>query len=194
VRQMDENWAESSDGQIIDACLAGSEKAWQALVHRYKRLVYSVAVKWGLPPEDAVDIFQSVWLDCFRQLSSLRDIEKLQPWLIRVAVRKCHRFSTDKRQLGEHPIEEEQVEELSGIQDPTALFAELDQEQFLRTAVDRLPPRCKQVIQALFFEDPRPSYQAIATRLGLSENSIGFTRERCLKNLKTVLSELGYRP
>src|SRR5437667_4242364 len=130
---MDESWIESSDAQIILACLDGNEKAWQALVARYKRLVYSVPVKWGLSPEDSVDIFQAVWLDCFRQLSSLRDIERLQPWLVRVAVRKCHRFSTDKRALGEDPIPEtEALEEISGVEDPGAFLAELDKEQLLR--------------------------------------------------------------
>jgi RNA polymerase sigma factor (sigma-70 family) len=190
---MDKPWTEWSDAEIIDACLDGNEKAWQALVSRYKRLVYSIPIKWGLSPEDSVDIFQSVWLDCFRQLSSLRNVERLQPWLARVAVRKCHRFSTDKRDRSEESIPEEQFEELSGLEYPAALFAELDNEQLLRTSLETLPPRCRDVIQALFFEDPRPSYQSIALRLGLSENSIGFTRARCLNNLKKILAESGYR-
>jgi len=190
---MVKSWTEWSDAEIIDACLEGDEKAWQVLVSRYKRLVYSVPVKWGLSPEDAVDIFQAVWLDCFRQLVSLRNVERLQPWLVRVAVRKCHRFSTDKRALSEDSIPEEQLEGVSGIEDPAVLFAELDNEQMLRTAMEKLTPRCREVVHALFFEDPRPSYQAIASRLGLSENSIGFTRERCLNNLKKLLGELGYR-
>ena len=190
---MKDAWKESSDAEIIHACLDGNQKAWEALVLRYKRLVYSIPLKWGLPPEDSVDIFQAVWLDCFRQLSSLRNIERLQPWLCRVAVRKCHRFSSDKRDRGEDPIVSDQMDELSGIADPTALFAELDKEQLFRTAVDKLPPRCRQIINCLFFEDPRPSYQEIASRLGLSANSIGFTRERCLTKLKQLLNELGYK-
>src|SRR5438046_1472901 len=126
---MRETWSDTPDTLIIDACLEGDEKAWQALVNRYKRLVYSIPIKWGLSTEDAVDIFQAVWLDCFRQLSALRNMERLQPWLIRVAVRKCHRFSSDKRARGEHSILEEELEEVSGVEDPTALFAELDREQ-----------------------------------------------------------------
>ena len=85
------------------------------------------------------------------------------------------------------------MEDLHGIEEPAELFAELDQEQTVRAALTRLPPRCRQVVQFLFFEDPRPSYQTIAARLGLSENSIGFTRERCLNSLKKILKELGYR-
>jgi RNA polymerase sigma factor (sigma-70 family) len=84
------------------------------------------------------------------------------------------------------------MEDLAGSEEPSELLSELDQEQTLRTALDKLPPRCRQVIQLLFFEDPRPSYHTIAARLGLSENSIGFTRERCLNSLKKILNELGY--
>src|SRR5229473_58479 len=127
---MDKPWTEWSDAEIIDACLDGSEKAWQALVGRYKRLVYSVPVKWGLSPEDAVDIFQAVWLDCFRQLSSLRNVERLQPWLVRVAVRKCHRLTSDIRARSETPVPDDEMEELSGVEDVVALF-ELDKEQLL---------------------------------------------------------------
>src|SRR5438132_5453953 len=155
---MEETWSESSDAQIIDACLNGDEKAWQALVSRYKRLVYSVPIKWGLSPEDSVDIFQAVWLDCFRQLSSLRNIGALQPWLVRVAVRKCHRFSVTARARGESPLDERTPESVVDEVTPASMLAELDRDQILRTAVDRLPPRCRQVIQCLVFEDPRPSY------------------------------------
>ena len=190
---MKETWSEAPDASIIDACLEGNEKAWQALVNRYKRLVYSIPLKWGLSPEDSVDIFQSVWLDCFRQLSTLRNMERLQPWLMRVAVRKCHRFTADLRARGETPVAHNEMEELSGFEDVVALF-DLDREQVVRSALDKLSPRCREIIQSLFFEDPRPSYQAVASRLGLSENSIGFTREGCLNSLRKILTEFGYQP
>ena len=74
------------------------------------------------------------------------------------------------------------------------LIRRLDQEQMVRTAIERLSPRCQQVIQALFFEDPLPSYATLASRLGLSANSIGFTRDRCLERLGRLLEELGYEP
>lgn len=190
---MNRSWSKTPDARIIDACVDGNEKAWHALVNRYKRLVYSIPVKWGLSPEDSSDIFQAVWLDCFLQLSSLRNLERLQPWLIRVAVRKCHRFTAGARARGETPVAEDGTEEVSGIEDVSILF-ELDKEQVLRSALEELTPRCRQVIECLFFEEPCPSYPAIASRLGLFENSIGFTRERCLNNLKKILGELGHEP
>jgi DNA-directed RNA polymerase specialized sigma24 family protein len=77
--------------------------------------------------------------------------------------------------------------------DPSGELVErLDKEQMIRTAVEQVSPRCRQVVQALFFEDPFPSYATIAGRLGLSPNSIGFTRDRCLERLGKLLQELGY--
>src|SRR5882672_7575734 len=139
---MEDLWTESSDVQIIDACLGGNEKAWQVLVLRYKRLVYSIPIKWGLSPQDSVDIFQAVWLDCFRQLASLKNIQGLQPWLIRVAIRKCHRFSQSSRARGEDSLNEESPENMIDESTPASLVAEVDRDQMLRTAVERLPPRC----------------------------------------------------
>ena len=173
--------------------MQGNEKAWQILVNRYRRFVYSIPIKWGLSADDAVDIFQTVWLDCFRQLASLRNIDLLQPWLRRVAIRKCYRLTSDMRARAETSVADEEMEELGEIDEVSRLL-DLDKEQLVRNALEKLTPRCRQIIECLFFEEPRPSYQAVASRLGLSQNSIGFTRERCLNSLKKILTEGGYEP
>jgi RNA polymerase sigma factor (sigma-70 family) len=69
--------SEKSDPELIQACLDGDGEAWETLVNRYKRLVYSIPFKYGLPREDAMEIFQAVWLDCFQELRLLRDLDRL---------------------------------------------------------------------------------------------------------------------
>ena len=54
-----------TDESLVAACLEGEQAAWNALVARYKNLVYSVPVRYGLSPEDSADIFQSVWLELY---------------------------------------------------------------------------------------------------------------------------------
>jgi RNA polymerase sigma factor (sigma-70 family) len=182
--------SEKSDPELIQACLEGDGDAWETLVNRYKRLVYSIPFKYGLPREDAMEIFQAVWLDCFQELRLLRDLDRLQAWLIRIAVRKCYRFREKGRS---EPATVEIMESDHVADDPRGgLIEKLDQEQQIRTAIEKLSPRCKQVIEALFFEDPLPSYATIASRLGLSSNSIGFTRDRCLERLGKLLQDQGY--
>ncbi|OLC30136.1 MAG: hypothetical protein AUG08_02105 [Acidobacteria bacterium 13_1_20CM_2_55_15] len=179
-----------TDAELIQECLDGHSEAWDFLVHRYSRLIYSIPFKWGLQREDAKEIYQSVWLDCFQELHSLRDINRLQAWLVRIAIRKCYRFSTNKRS---RPEDVEIVETDHASEDPSeGLIARLDREQLIRMSIAKLTERCQQVIKALFFEDPFPGYATIAARLGLSSNSIGFTRDRCLERLGKLLEELGY--
>lgn len=181
-----------SDQDVINACLEGNGEAWEALVRRYRKLVYSIPFKFGIGREDAMELFQSVWLDCFQELRALRKTDSLRAWLIRIAVRKCYRFKDTLRRRMELPLPDS-AEDSALTENPSPeLIQRLHQEQLIRTVMAKLGRRCQQVLQALFFEDPLPSYAALAFRLGLSENSIGFTRDRCLDRMGKLLEQLGY--
>ena len=82
--------AEWSNTRLVAECLAGNERAWSALIDRYKNLIYSIPLRYGAPHQDAADIFQGVCLDLFNELPRLRDAEAIQGWLIRVTTNKCY--------------------------------------------------------------------------------------------------------
>ena len=84
--------AACSNTTLVQECLGGSQQAWNLLLERYKNLIYSIPSRYGLPPQDAADIFQAVCLDLFNELSRLRDVEALQGWLIRVTSHKCYHW------------------------------------------------------------------------------------------------------
>ena len=63
--------AEWSNTRLVQECLRGSQQAWNLLLERYKNLIYSIPIRYGLPPQDAADIFQAVCLDLFNELSAL---------------------------------------------------------------------------------------------------------------------------
>ncbi|MGD0500587.1 MAG: sigma-70 family RNA polymerase sigma factor [Bryobacteraceae bacterium] len=184
--------ADWSNARLVERCLQGDDRAWRVLVDRYKNLVYSMALKFGAPHQDAADIFQAVWFDLFHELHRLRDADALQAWLVRVATHKCFQWKRERQAEGgeweEGPVEM-QAED-GGL--PRDLLAELEREQLVRDAVALLPPRCREMIDLLFFEHPPLRYQDVAQRLGLAEGSIGFIRGRCLKRLKQILEERGF--
>ena len=183
---------EWSNTRIVAECLAGDERAWSALLDRYKNLIYSIPLRYGTPHQDAADIFQAVCLDLFNELPRLRDAEALQGWLTRVTTNKCYHWK--RRQLEqERDLEEDQVEHLSAVQAiPPDVLAELEREQMVREAMGQLPPRCREMIEFLFFEHPPVPYNEVARRLNLATGSIGFIRGRCLKRLKKLLQEKGF--
>jgi len=176
---------------LVAECLRGSQQAWNTLVDRYKNLIYSIPLRYGAPPQDAADIFQAVCLDLFNELARLREAEALEAWLIRVTVHKCYHW---KRQRDSHSaqLDEAALNGASGETPAAEMLAELEQEQLVRESVSKLPVRCQQMIELLFFEIPPLAYAEVAQRLRLARGSIGFIRGRCLKRLRQLLEEKGF--
>ena len=75
---------------------------------------------------------------------------------------------------------------------PPDLVAELEQEQLVQEAIAQLPPRCREMIELLFFETPPLPYAEVAERLHLATGSIGFIRGRCLERLRKILEAKGF--
>jgi RNA polymerase sigma factor (sigma-70 family) len=185
-----------SDTHLIRACLAGNERAWAVLIDRYKRLIYSIPIKYGASPDDAADIFQAVCMEMFSELSNLRKTESLKSWLITVASHQAYHWKKRRRtgdleldntEADHVPIELAAAEALAPEQ-----LEEVEREQMLREAVAKLNARCAQMIRLLFYEHPPLPYAEVAQRLGLATGSIGFIRGRCLQRLQKVLTEMGF--
>lgn len=179
-----------SDEQLVASCLRGNQDAWAALVEKYRNLVYSVPVKYRMPPQDAADIFQAVWTELFAELPRLRNAGGLRSWLITVAGHKCYQW---KRQQSKQAGAAEPAYEPI---DPQTLYPEwrlqVEREQKLRDALFELPPRCQEMMRLLFYHQPPLLYKDVAERLGLAEGSIGFIRGRCLKKLRAILQDSGF--
>jgi len=189
VSQASSEWTNT---RIVAECLAGNERAWSILIERYKHLIYAIPMRYGTPHQDAADIFQAVCLDLFNELPRLRDAEALQGWLIRVTTNKCYHWK--RRQIAQQgDLQDGDVEKLSAEHAiPADVLAEIEREQMVREAIGRLPPRCREMIELLFFEQPPMPYHVVARRLNLATGSIGFIRGRCLKRLKKILEEKGF--
>lgn len=185
---------ERADSELIAACLEGSHEAWEALIKRYQRLIYSIPLKARLSADDAADIFQSVCLKLYEKLDTLRDHQKISSWLITTTSRECWRASARRRR--ESPASSNAEEEFETRKEMTAtgLLADeeselIERQQIVREAVEALPDRCRELITMLFYEKDELSYADIAARMGMPVPSVGPTRARCLEKLKKSLND-----
>jgi RNA polymerase sigma factor (sigma-70 family) len=175
--------------RLVNECLEGSNLAWSALLAKYKNLIYSIPVRYGLNQEDAADIFQSVCVDLLQELPKVREPDALAGWLIQVTLHKCHR---SHRQQAREGASEETRERESSAQLPDGMLRQFQEEQSLRDALLAMEPRCQKLLYALFYEDPPRPYEDLAASLKLSVGSIGFIRGRCLKKLRSHLEKIGF--
>jgi RNA polymerase sigma factor (sigma-70 family) len=183
------DFAHCTDEELVAACRAGDENAWNALVGRYERLVYTVPFRFGLTPAEVEDVFQSVWLLLLKNLANLRQPDRLAAWLVTTARRECweRRRGLDFQRLtfvapGSIPAE-------SWIEDQTAeeIAAEYEEYRALHQALAQLGEPCRRLIQSLYSDANTTSYAEIAAQLNIPIGSIGPTRARCLKKLKQIM-------
>ena len=184
------------DTRLVQECLAGNELAWAALIHKYKRLIFSIPIKYGATREDAADILQSVSLKLFSELSNLRKTESLKAWLISVTAHQCFHWKKQQQpgQVDLDSMDPEEADSKVGSTAvlPTQILEEIEQEEMVREALRKLPPRCAEMIRLLFYEDPPLPYAEVARRFGIATGSVGFIRGRCLERLKKIVIEMRF--
>ena len=168
---------------LIDAALEGDTRAWGRLVDQYAPLVWSIGRGCGLNREDSEDLAQVVFTTLVRRLPHLKDPSAIVGWLSTTAKREAWRISARNRRSTN--FEDGTPEIQLDAEEPDS--ERLERQQAVREAMLRLDRRCQELLQELFGRAETPSYGELADRLGLSPNSVGPIRRRCLEK---VLEEL----
>lgn len=185
-RKPDITW---TDEALVKGCLEGRHSSWVALVEKYRGLIYNVTARYSLSTEDAAEVFQGVWTDLYRDLTKLGNSAALRSWLITSASRRSLRMKTQR-----NARMETELVDASGArtnEDPASIHEAAEQYRYLRDALQRLSPRCQDLLRMFFFSDPPETYSAAAKKLGLATGSIGFIRGCCLQKLRAILAKMG---
>jgi len=169
---------------LIRLCREGDARAWERLVDRYERLVFSIPLNYGLSREDAADIAQLTFTILIQTLDTPTEIERLGPWLATVTRRHTWRLMDRGRREGTGGRED-----LAGS---AALVGERDVDsvehweltEWLHDGLSRVSDSCRELLQALYFDQEGSSYAEVAGRLGRPVGSIGPTRARCLESMR----------
>jgi RNA polymerase sigma factor (sigma-70 family) len=182
---------EPSDEALVLACRTGDATAWESLVERYQRLVYSIARHAGLDQEQSADVFQRVFVQLVTHLGQIEQPELIGAWLVTTARHEAWRFSRSERMA--HAVSIDALDVAEPFADkallPEALMLRLEEQHQVRAALAALDERCRRLLILLFYRTDTAPYAEIAATLGMSEGSIGPTRARCLGKLRHLLDD-----
>ncbi len=171
-----------SSGVLLERFRSGDEDAWNTIVGRFERLVYSIALRSGLNREDAADVTQSTFAALIRQIDNIKQPDRLGSWLTTVARRLAwRRIETLRR---ESPIGDD-IDVRIDFDDSERFAAEAE----VYDAMSRLPAACQDIITRLFLDPKEPTYAELSVVLGRPVGSIGPTRQRCLDRLRAIIEE-----
>ena len=175
---------------LVRRCIGGEQAAWDELVDRYARLVYSIPRRYGLDETACDDVMQAVFISAFQHLAKLDDPGRVSAWLITTTHRESWRVARASRakRPGGPPIEDRIADVWSPADDDADRW---DRQDRVHRALDALGGRCEELLRALYFQRNEVSYEVIATQLDIPIGSIGPSRARCLQKMERLLREQG---
>jgi RNA polymerase sigma factor (sigma-70 family) len=173
------------DATLVARSLEGDDGAWKRLVERHGPVIWAVANRAGLTRDDAADVFQNTWTIAVTDLERIREPARFGAWIARVARHQCMRV---RRGYGIARRSYEQVAREDVVTDlPDEELSRIEDRQRISRALRQIGKRCIELLEALYYQRPKPSYEVISRRMGMSIGSIGPTRARCLSKLESRL-------
>lgn len=169
---------------LLDAARLGDQAAWDALVGEFNGLVWSIARSYRLEMAQAHDAVQMTWLRLVENLNRIKEPERLAGWLATTARREC--LQLIRKSGRERPASDDET--LLDVADPAlpvdaALLLD-ERDGALWRAFRLLGEKCQQLLRVLMATPP-PSYQDVSAALDIAVGTIGPSRQRCLKQLRS---------
>lgn len=184
---------ERDDAELLRRCRRGDETAWDRLVERYQRLIFTIARRAGLSEAQAADVLQEVFLTLFEKLDEIKQPEKIRSWLVTTAKFKTWNAVRGEKAVHSFADEAEMELELTNLPAAAPLadarLIELEQQHLIRLGLQKLDARCQTILTLLYLQETAASYAEVARALGVGETSISPTRKRCLDKLAKILKK-----
>src|ERR1700689_1418132 len=88
------------DEQLVDATLAGDDRAFAELTLRHKSRVFGVAARFARDAAELEDICQEVFIQAYFKLRQYRRDSPFEHWVLRIPTHKCYDYLRKRRRSG----------------------------------------------------------------------------------------------
>ena len=166
---------------LINECRNGSRRAQFRLYELYSKAMFNTAYRITGNREEAEDMLQEAFSDCFRNIGSYRTDSTFGAWLKSIVINRCiSRLRKREAELvyiedySRHEMQEEEPREVTWP-DPAAIAR----------AVERLPDGYRVVFSLYLLEGY--DHTEISQILGISESTSKTQYLRAKEKLKKIL-------
>ena len=184
---------EGDETELIARAQKGDRRAFEILIERYHKRVYSVALGMVSDPESALDVSQEAFVKAYQSIGGFKGKSNFYTWIYRIAV-NCSidylRREKKERALGyddEIRIEDEAQEGMSQeLPSPDSTIRRSELKDAILKAIETLPEEQRAAI--LLREIQGLSYKEIAEVLQCSKGTVmsrlHYARQKLQKKLK----------
>jgi RNA polymerase sigma-70 factor (ECF subfamily) len=155
---------------------------WSDVIIGQYQKFYRLAFAYVKNEHDAMDVVQEAFLRALRSKPVLRDSQYIITWFYRIVINTALTYM--KKHGRSLPAEDRELEVFSG--GDTSEMESLERALSLRQAIDKLPPKYKNIVLLRFAGDLKTA--EIAKVLRLNVNTVKTRLYKALKMLRVDLS------
>ena len=168
------------DERLVERFRGGDEAAFDALVRRYQRAIFALALRYLGHEADAKDVTQRALVQAFVRVRDLRDGQSFRAWVYRIAANLALNVIRDRKP--EAPLGDDVAAALG--REP---LVEEEAQRRLRHAVTQLPPQQRLVVELRVFQEL--PFRAVGEIAGCSEDAAKVNFHYALKRPRVLMNE-----
>jgi RNA polymerase sigma-70 factor, ECF subfamily len=174
---------------LVAAAKAGDRRAFEALVHRYRKRIFALALHITHSASEADDITQEVFLKAYRALGDFEGRSQFFTWVYRMTVNRSLNARRDRARRGEDGLDDPRIELAIAVDarsNPNRA-AELRQtyERLLR-ALDSLPVDMRTTVILVSLQGL--SHGEVAIVQNVSEGTIAWRMHEARRRLHEAMA------
>jgi len=174
------------DKVIVEKCLNGDTDSFEYLVAKYKKLVYSIALRFLRDTHLAEDITQEVFFKAFRKLDMYDTNMKFSAWISRITHNTCIDTIRKNKNYSVAAGDEPVMEDTEG-ESADEVLVKKEKKQWLEEQIRLLKPGYKTPL--LLFHQAGLSYEEIAKTMNVPLSIVKNRIYRARKMLKEKMNE-----
>jgi len=183
-----------TDEELVEACLAGEESAFDVLLGRWEKRIRGAIYRLVGSDEEARDLCQEAFLKAYKSLRSFKQEARFSSWLYQIALNLCR--DRMRRRRGKTMVSLDELEEGGAamtVAGPTALdlLQERDTRRLVVQAIEALPDEQREVI--ILKEYQGLTFLEIAQVLDVPISTVKTRLYRGLDQLRSRLEREGVR-
>ena len=173
----------NTDATLVERTRTGDTKAFDEIVARHKRTVYSAARRLLGSHEDADEAAQIAFVRAWQALNGFRGESSLRTWLVRIVLNVSKSLRAKAPPLDGLEGQEQLADTRAGSED---LLRRRESAVRVRRAVNQLPPRQREVVMLKVFSEM--THREVAQILGLSEGAVKAHLHQAVSNLRRLMA------
>ncbi|MGB9691718.1 MAG: RNA polymerase sigma factor [Candidatus Sumerlaeaceae bacterium] len=188
----------SSEADLVARCKAGDKLAFDELISAHQERVFNVAYRLMGNYDEALDLTQEVFLNCFRKIGTFKGDSALSTWLYRITVNTAKNRWKYQQSRGinrtdsldapnDNDSDKPLSEYASPVPGPSEVASGREAMNRFEDCLQQLPPEYREVLVLRYIEEL--PYERIAEILRISLGTVKSRIHRARAELRELMRD-----